>query len=150
MKLLILTRPGEKHGPCDQCRHDECIEQRELASTVCHCCQDLIGFHRAFCFDADRRPVHFACLGSEIERHARLLGIEAETVTTPTAPLLYDKPAAAKLLNISETSINELMSAGELSRVKIGVRVLFTPQMLTDLINRKTILAKWARLKAVS
>jgi len=102
MRLTILTRPGEKHGPCEQCRHDECAEQRELASTVCHCCQDLIGFHRAFCFDADRRPVHFACLSIEIERHARLLGIEAETVTTPIAPLLYDKPAAAKLLNISE------------------------------------------------
>lgn len=150
MRLTILTRPGEKHGPCEQCRHDQCAEQRELASTVCHCCQDLIGFHRAFCFDADRRPVHFACLSIEIERHARLLGIEAESVTTPTAPLLYDKPAAAKLLNISESTISELMNAGELSRVKIGVRVLFTPKMLTDLITRKTILATPDRLRAVS
>ncbi len=150
MRLSILTAPGEKHGPCEHCRHDECADQRELASTVCHCCQDLIGFNRAFCFDADRRPVHFACLSIEIERHARLLGIEAQTVTTPTAPLLYDKPTAAQMLNISESTISELMNAGELSRVKIGVRVLFTPKMLADLITRKTILAKQDRLRAVS
>lgn len=150
MRLLILTRPGEKHGPCQQCQHHECAEQRELAASACHCCQDLIGFHRAYCFDADGRPVHYACLALEIERHAQLLGIKTETVMTPTAPLLYDKPTAAQLLNISESTISELMNAGELSRVKIGVRVLFTPKMLTDLITRKTILAKQDRLRAVS
>ena len=150
MRLLILTRPGEKHGPCQHCQHRECAEQRELVATVCHCCQDVIGFHRAYCFDVDGRPVHFACLQSEIERHAQLLGIAAETVTTPAAPLLYDKPTAAQLLNISESTIHELMNAGELSRVKIGVRVLFTPKMLTDLITRKTVLAKQDRLRAVS
>lgn len=150
MKLLILTRPGEKHGPCDQCRHEECAEQRDLAATICHCCRDLIGFHRAYCFDADRRPVHFACLASEIAKHAQLLGVETEETVTPIKPLLYDKPTAATLLNISETTINELMSAGELSRVKIGVRCLFTPQMLTDLINRKAIWSKPDRLRAVS
>lgn len=150
MRLLILTPPGEKYGPCRTCAHDECDELRQVAASQCHLCGSLVGYNRALCYDADKRPVHFACLAVEVDRHALLLGLKSEEVRTPLAPLTYDKPTAAKLLNLSESTINELIASGELSRVKVGTRVTFTPQMLTAFIQRKSLWSKHDRLKAVS
>lgn len=154
MRLSIITNPGEKYGPCDSCHHDECMELREIAITTCHLCSQAVGFKRPYCYDADRRPVHFSCFASEVDKQAVLLGVRTEEIPAPCAPapFTFDKATAAKLLNISESTINELMAAGELSRVKIGTRVVFTPAMLTDLIKRKSIEARPRpkRLRVVS
>jgi hypothetical protein len=142
MRFLIITAPGEKYGPCQSCSHDECAAVRELASATCHLCQDLVGFGRAYCYDADFRPVHYVCLAMEIERQGVTLGVKVEPVSTPLYPVTYDKETAARLLNMGVSTLDSYVTADEISRIKIGNRVTFTPQFLIEFLNRHAVRSK--------
>lgn len=50
--------------------------------------------------------------------------------------LLYDKPAAAEQLSISERVLERLITAGEVESVLIGRRRLVPHDALTDYLER--------------
>ena len=143
MRFMIITSPGRAYGVCDSCDHEECHRLREIAMTACHLCQSLISFNRAYCYDADLRPVHYACLHAEVWRQSAMLGVNVEKVVTPITPLVYDKRTAAQLLNIGQSSLDALLAADEISRVKIGARITFLPQHLISFLRRRTVACKY-------
>jgi hypothetical protein len=142
MRFLIITTPGEPHGPCESCDHPECGAMRVLASEVCNLCRALIGFGRAYCYDADLRPVHHECLPAEIARQAAVLGVKLEQTFTPLYPVTYDKETAARLLNMGVSTLDSLVAADQISRIKVGNRISFTPQFLVDFLRRHAVICK--------
>lgn len=142
---MIIVKPGEQYGICASCNHDECRRLRELAQTNCHLCQSLISFNRAYCYDADLRPVHYVCLHAEVWRQAAMLGAGIEKVVTPISPLLYDRRTAAQLLNIGQSTLDQFVADDQISRVKIGTRVAFLPQHLISFIQRRVETCKYDR-----
>lgn len=145
MRFMIIVKPGDQYGVCASCDHDECRRLREIALTECHLCQSPISFNRAYVYDADLRPVHYACLHAEVWRQAAILGVEHEKVVTPITPLVYDKRTAAELLSIGQSTLDALVSSDEISRVKIGARVAFLPQHLISFIQRRVVRCKHDR-----
>jgi hypothetical protein len=153
VRFMIIVKPGEQYGVCALCNHDECRRLREIALTACHLCQSPISFNRAYCYDADLRPVHYACLHAEVGRQSAMLGVEHEKAVTPVTPLLYDRSTAAELLNIGQSTLDAFVASDEISRVKIGTRVAFLPQHLISFIQRRVVRCKHDRenkLRAVN
>lgn len=142
MRFIIIIEPGEKYGPCIDCKHDECCQLREIAAVICHLCGALIGFRQAFCYDADHRQVHFICLAAEVAKQALMLGVKHEEAITPLSPICYDKATAAKLLCIGVSTLDSLIADNEISRIKVGTRVSFLPQHLIDFIKRREVRCK--------
>jgi len=52
------------------------------------------------------------------------------SVPTPPDPLLVDAVTAARLLGISRTTLDSLVRRGEIRRVKLAGRVLFSTELL--------------------
>jgi excisionase family DNA binding protein len=52
------------------------------------------------------------------------------SVPTPPDPLLVDAVTAARLLGISRTTLDSLVRKGEIRRVKLAGRVLFSTELL--------------------
>jgi excisionase family DNA binding protein len=52
------------------------------------------------------------------------------SVPTPPDPLLVDAVTAARLLGISRTTLDALVRKGEIRRVKLAGRVLFSTELL--------------------
>lgn len=52
---------------------------------------------------------------------------------------LLDIEQAAKFLSISKSKLYHLTSSNEISRIKLGSKVLFTIEMLINYINENTI-----------
>jgi excisionase family DNA binding protein len=52
------------------------------------------------------------------------------SVSTPPDPLLVDAVTAARLLGISRTTLDSLVRKGEIRRVKLAGRVLFSTELL--------------------
>lgn len=127
-----ILSPGQKYGPCKSCNHDRCNQSRELASSTCHLCADLIGYDRAYCFDSDLRAVHFSCLAQEIDQQ----NIKTGLGNSSEKRLVYNKAEAAQLLQIGESTLSEYMNRGEIAYLKLGVRVLFKPDHLTSFLDR--------------
>lgn len=136
MRFIFIAQPGQQYGPCEQCDHYECRRARQIALSPCHLCTQSIGFGRAYCFDADERPVHFVCLATEIKRQAQTLNLADEAVLPPP-PLVYDRPTAAKLLAIGVSTLDALVAQDQISRCRVGSRITFLPQHLTDFLKRR-------------
>lgn len=132
---MVVTEPGKPHGPCrETCTHVSCQRARDFARSCCHLCGQVIGFNQAFGFDGDQRAVHATCLVTD------------SGTTVHSSPLVYTRSEALQLLQISESTLSDLLSRRLIEHVRIGTRVLFTPQQLHDFLTRHTV----GRLRRVS
>lgn len=62
----ILSAPGSKFGPCEQeCSHVDCRKTREMASSKCRICGEVIGYDRRCYSEASGVLVHASCLEDE-------------------------------------------------------------------------------------
>lgn len=133
--MFVIATPGKPYGPCLSCAHEACLRQTEIAASSCYLCGQVIGYRIAFCCDLDGRPVHLDCATHEYRRQADAAGIERSSLVT-VRPICFNKQEAAELLRIGIGTINDLISSDEISRTKIGTRVVFTPEQLTSFLKR--------------
>lgn len=62
MAYGVLPAPGSTYGPCEgECHHIDCAHLREMAETICHLCNEPIGYGVAFQEDEQDRLVHYEC-----------------------------------------------------------------------------------------
>lgn len=131
---MVLVEPGKPHGPCGEtCTHGSCQQATVLARTRCHLCSQVIGWGRPFGFDYDQRAVHAQCL-------------LAESAPVSVSPLVHTRGDVLQLLQISESTLSDLLSRRLIEHVRIGTRVMFTPQQLQNFLARHTV----GRLRRVS
>ena len=68
MAAGFLSKPGTKLGPCeDSCEHRDCALTRKMAETVCHLCDEKIGYDTAF-YEVNSKYVHGACEHDRVDR----------------------------------------------------------------------------------
>lgn len=58
-----VSRIGTSSGPCADCSHADCREQRAIARSACRHCQKAIGYDRSFRPDSEdgSRHRHVEC-----------------------------------------------------------------------------------------
>lgn len=143
--MFVIATPGSKYGPCQKCAHAACLRQVEIATSICYLCSQMIGYRTAFCCDADSRTVHLACANAEVQRQCDLAGIAQVRAVTTNRPLVFNKQEAAEILRIGVSTINEMIANDQISRVKIGTRILFTPEQLLSFLKRREVLCRSER-----
>jgi hypothetical protein len=63
-----LAAPGTQYGPCNEkCGHVDCAQTREMAETICHYCNESIGYDTRF-YSSGEDLVHAACLEEFVEQ----------------------------------------------------------------------------------
>lgn len=68
MAAGTLSAPGTEHGPCEEkCEHADCRETRLMSATVCHYCEEPIGYETRFYRDEGGELVHASCHEDSIE-----------------------------------------------------------------------------------
>lgn len=123
--MFLIATPGSKYGPCPQCEHPTCDRQRQIAVSACYLCCQVVGYRVPFCCDLDGRPVHLECARQETQSTAH-----------DARPMVFNKTEAAELLRISEATLNDLIYHNQISRTKIGARVVFTSDQLRSFLRR--------------
>ena len=68
MAAGTLPKPGTQYGPCETpCEHADCVDTRAMAASLCHWCQQSIGydtrFYKTQAFFAGTPPVDATRLG---------------------------------------------------------------------------------------
>ena len=62
MAYATLPKPGSEYGPClPTCSHSDCKQTRTMAATICHICNDPLGYAAPFQQDSKDRLVHLHC-----------------------------------------------------------------------------------------
>lgn len=72
MAASVIDRPGVGNGPCEECEHTDCAEQRADSERPCAICEKPIGYGVRYFMDATGAPgkwrwTHMICRVQEIE-----------------------------------------------------------------------------------
>jgi len=72
MAAMSIEKPGVGSGPCLECKHEDCAENRELAEAPCAICNKPLGYNVRFFRDNNNdgkglRNTHMVCRVREIE-----------------------------------------------------------------------------------
>ncbi len=72
MAAISIEKPGGGMGPCLECKHEDCAENRELAASPCAICAKPLGYDTRFFSDpasavGTYRNTHMVCRVREIE-----------------------------------------------------------------------------------